>query len=679
MTEINQYSAEPNPPVPDWTPKKPSCEACARRKVKCDRENPCSACSRHHVDCIYPIHVRPSRRKRRRSEEKDGPGGIFSPGYGRQGSTVSARIGHVDYSATANSTPTAAPRAEQGVLLTGGGRSIYLDKFGCLAHNAWTGVRNELPAAQDALRDMSDSDSGPSPEEDEAFFIFGAATKKSLAELHPSPLHIFKLWQAFAENVNPLVKVIHGPTVQQQILEACSSLATITKEFEALMFSIYCIAVVSMSADDVNVTFGESKAVLLARYRRAARLAFTKAGILRTSKLTVLQGLFLFMLSMRTFSDSHSIWSLCGVAMRIAQRIGLHRDGSELGLSVFETEMRRRLWRQLAMLDATSAQSSGITSQIPYFSADVRAPSNLNDSDLDPRMTEMPPEHRGATEMLFPLVRCEFGDWIQRWSKVHGGTGGGVGFLATSSAPLAEKDQAIDDLTAEFEAKFLPFCDQSIPLHYMASTLMRTVVASMRFNAHHPRQYGEKEQIPPGEREEVFSICLRIAEAFEDCHSNPLIQRYLWHVDHHLPWDALIYMVHELRYRVDEKAQKAWSLIDSIYSRHIYHGKQRPKSLLHVSMNELIKKSWREYAAERARQHRSPQPCPRISQPLSGAETASHQPDFARYQGSDQPSAEAYPEDIKLDLSPIDWEQWDDLLEQFQQEYTNGELFSDNN
>ena len=130
---------------------------------------------------------------------------------------------------------------------------------------------------------------------DEYTILSTSATRNVLAEFHPSPLHIFKLWQAFLENVNPLTKIIHAPTVQQQILEATSDLPNVGKELEALMFAIYCIALVSMQPADIEKSFGESKRTLLSKYRQGAQLAFKNASLLRTSSLTVLQA-FMFYL-----------------------------------------------------------------------------------------------------------------------------------------------------------------------------------------------------------------------------------------------------------------------------------------------------------------------------------------------------------------------------------------------
>ncbi|KAF7589373.1 hypothetical protein BBP40_004421 [Aspergillus hancockii] len=687
----------PNPTIAnDQTPKTPSCVVCARRKVRCDRRDPCSACAKHGVECIYPTHVPPRRRKRQRLGENHRHSGFSYQSPSRQDSAASARISNVGHSAVPNNAPFGTPRAEPGMLLTGGGKSVYLDS------NLWNSVRGELPAAEDVLRDMSDNDSNHSPPEvvDETSLVLGGTVKKSLTTLHPSPLHVFKLWQIFLENINPLIKILHGPSIQQHLLEASGSLATVSKEFEVLMFSIYCIALVSLSADNVQNVFGERKAILLSRYRQGARLAFAKAGILRTSSIVVLQAFVLYMLSMRASSDPRSIWSLCGVAIRMAQRIGLHRDGSQLGLSVFEIEMRRRLWRQLAILDATTAQSSGITSQLPYLSADVLPPSNLNDSDLDPRMTDMPREHTGATEMVFVLARNEFGEWMRRWSRLDGGSQDGRGFLSSSSSPLEEKERAIEELKATYETKFLQYCDESIPLHCMAARLMRAVVCQMRFAAHHPRQYDENRYIPEVERDYIYSLCLQIAEGFEDCWSNEVTQRYLWHVDNHIPWDALIYMLYEFRTRIhDKEIRRAWALIDRIYSRHYEQMRNMPKSPLHIAMHRLIRKTWKEFTAERIRRNMSPLPRPNIISVPSETpdkDVAPHRAVFTSGSGAKMPvlgvaqggqtahdmsscdtEITGSHDGLKdFDLSPLDWGQWDDLLEQFQQEFTNSELFT---
>lgn len=47
------------------TPNPRSCVTCRRRKVKCDKNNPCSHCVRAKIDCVYPGPGRAPRKSRK--------------------------------------------------------------------------------------------------------------------------------------------------------------------------------------------------------------------------------------------------------------------------------------------------------------------------------------------------------------------------------------------------------------------------------------------------------------------------------------------------------------------------------------------------------------------------------------------------------------------------------------
>lgn len=163
----------------------------------------------------------------------------------------------------------------------------------------------QLTNATDVINDASDDGDENVSEDgtDETTMLLGGGAKESLAKLHPDPLHIFKLWQTFLENVNPLIKLLHAPTLQPQILEAMSDLPKASKELEALMFSIYCISLASLQAGEVEKSFGESKKKLLSRYRRGAQMSFKNVSLLRTSSIMVLQAFMLYLVCINPFNN----------------------------------------------------------------------------------------------------------------------------------------------------------------------------------------------------------------------------------------------------------------------------------------------------------------------------------------------------------------------------------------
>jgi hypothetical protein len=125
----------------------------------------------------------------------------------------------------------------------------------------------------------------------------------SLAEFHPQPVHIFKLWQIFLDNVNPLSKVVHAPTVQYQILEATGNLGKISKGVECLMFAIYAAAINSLDDSECQSVLGEPKATAMIKYFLATQQALIRAGLLYSSDLVVLQAFTLFLVRLLTSLD----------------------------------------------------------------------------------------------------------------------------------------------------------------------------------------------------------------------------------------------------------------------------------------------------------------------------------------------------------------------------------------
>ncbi|KAJ5592359.1 hypothetical protein N7537_009263 [Penicillium hordei] len=674
---------------PSKQPASFACVVCHNRKVRCDRQDPsapCSNCAKANVECIYRAPPPP---RRKRDRETNGSVSQERGKYARRSAGFDENPPAIRHHHPAERDRwTEAGKSGSGRMIMKDGNSIYLD------NNLWTSVSNELPNAADVLGDGSDDgiDNFAQDVSDEYVILSTFATRDNLTELHPSPLNIFKLWQAFLKNVNPLTKIIHAPTVQQQILDAMSDLGKVSREIEALMFAIYCIALVSLQAEDVERSFGESKKALLSRCRRGVQLAFKNASLLRTSSSVVLQAFMLYLLCMRSFSDPHTIWTLCGIAVRIAQRIGIHRDGSAHGLSVFETEMRRRIWFQLMIIDATSAQFCGVASTPLPATIDVQPPMNANDSDLDPCMTEPAYEKPGPTEMMFVLARSAFGKWLLRVSKqVESSNTGPWAFLSSSSMSLKDKDKTIDELEAHLEDRFLRHCDKSIPLHMATTMMARSAIYYTRLMAHHPRQYQDPNtRLSQAEKNVIFENSLKMTEYADYAQSNPVVRKYSWHMVNHMPWDAIIFMLSEMRHRTDSKEKsKVWQLIGNVYSEHIKTMSKNGPTPLHMAIQNLIVKAWRTYIEECNLNHRTPTPCPTIVASLlasaggisstqqedenflSGEHGAGIQNQHGHDRSSSQFGLEAENFGFLLGDSPQDWNEWDNLLSTFQGSFTD--------
>lgn len=105
------------------------------------------------------------------------------------------------------------------------------------------------------------SDDGSSPstlnlytdQVDHHGFVLGySSSNVDLRKLHPLPSQIPFIWQVYQENVDPLVKVLHVPSMNKTIRDLRNNMNDISPGLEALMFAIYYASITSMEEDEVR-------------------------------------------------------------------------------------------------------------------------------------------------------------------------------------------------------------------------------------------------------------------------------------------------------------------------------------------------------------------------------------------------------------------------------------------
>ncbi|KAL3959630.1 hypothetical protein PCL_08779 [Purpureocillium lilacinum] len=106
------------------------------------------------------------------------------------------------------------------------------------------------------------------------------STLINLSTLHPEAVDIFRLGQVYLENVDPLFKVTHNPSLQRRFAAAARSLTSNGPSFEALIFSIYCLPTFSLTEEDCLAMFGLTKDDLQTQYQFGSQQALVNAGLL---------------------------------------------------------------------------------------------------------------------------------------------------------------------------------------------------------------------------------------------------------------------------------------------------------------------------------------------------------------------------------------------------------------
>ena len=232
---------------------------------------------------------------------------------------------------------------------------------------------------------------------------------------------------------------------------------------------------------------------------------------------------------------------------------------------------------------------------------DTKQPSNVNDSDLFPGMKEMPKEHEGVTEMMFFKMRAHVGDLLKRTTNPKNNFDGAFSKLSDNEVALAAKDKAIDDLNALFQTKYLRYCDRSIPWHFMCIYLAKGIICMLRFMAHHTEQQGKPStKLSQAKSDMLFNTSLQVIAMQNMGYTTKEMHGFMWHVNLHFQWKALIYVIAQLRYRTDAPvADESWKQVEMVYEFHPDLAKEKYKTSLPIAIGSLTLKSWDAFVAVR--------------------------------------------------------------------------------
>jgi hypothetical protein len=465
------------------------------------------------------------------------------------------------------------------------------------------------------LDDSSNDASDLEASDDDFGFVLTSHSKSTTRPRHPPPECIHQLWQVFVENVEPLTKVVHVPTLRPAIDKAASNITAVPRAFEALMFAIYGAAIVSLKDDECKKRFSEPRKVLLSRYISATKAALLRAKFMESVSLVVLQALVIHLLTVRDIYKPRAVWSLTGVAIRISQGMGLERDGESLGLPPFETEIRRRVWWLLKTHDFRTAELCGLAKfrDLDTGADSPKWPANVNDDQLYPGMPPLVAESNRLTDMVFACVRYEIARFTAGRVAVFRRQGKTFSQwdLRASGKDNGEMGEALRELEELLETKYLRYCDPSQPLHLMTMLMSRCALNVVRFQSHHPRRWTSIEQTPLSERQLVWEISIKLLEQHNMGQSNPQLKQFAWHSAYFQQWHAFIHVLDTLRATpLIANADKGWQLIQNIYEStpDMIFDMRKP---IHVAVGNLCLKAYsdRETALQSGNT-RSPPPTP---------------------------------------------------------------------
>ncbi|OIW24600.1 hypothetical protein CONLIGDRAFT_100550 [Coniochaeta ligniaria NRRL 30616] len=581
MSESTDHQSEPREGPPQSSPLptavvrkynvRRSCIRCHERKVRCNKDTPCIACVRSGFPCQYPG---PERAKRVKSRSQKGVErsevtavnaetqrrGNYAKGQAATGSRTapppngSAVIGQL--SAT-RYTPSESEQSS-GFLLKEGSSTRYVNEF---TFSRVLEKEGELQSAIDTPQVNSGSGGSHSIIGFDGL-ISDPNLPSDISSLFPTRWQATQLWQAYLNNVDGLVKILHVPTVQPTVFAAINNPKATTADMNALLFSIYFAAVTSLRWTEVQSILGQDRQTALSSYERGLELSLHAKCFLDSPTVLSLQALALYLTCYRNSNSGRTGWILNGLLIRAAVAIGLHRDGEQFNLSPLDCEIRRRLWWLILGSDGRAAEDHGLAAGpnggFDGF-CDTKLPTHIDDRDISPTTATPAVSQQRWTETTHFLVASEMYQALQQINRLSAQMG---------DDKMTRLEEFLATVKTSMNNKYLQHCDPNIPNQKCSLLLGRLLLGKSEVFVRQQALRGlSPEEAATKATEETLALACDTLELGFEMKTDELLGNFQWLLSTFTEYHLLTYTLWHLCVRPEAVgADRAWTVVDKMFT-----------------------------------------------------------------------------------------------------------------
>lgn len=185
------------------------------------------------------------------------------------------------------------------------------------------------------------------------------------------------------------LRVLHRPSFRHQLENVWNLRNAPDSSFDYLVPQM--LLIIALTSVSTNMLPMESAEVSpRAICKLVESWLITLSSKQRTQLPTIQTYCLLLMAQKLHVPDPDQLWNASGSLVRLAMTMGLHRDPSEHpDIPPFQAEMRRRIWFTVVELDLQISGNSGHPTAIRKENFTTHLPLEINDADIQIGMTEM--------------------------------------------------------------------------------------------------------------------------------------------------------------------------------------------------------------------------------------------------------------------------------------------------
>ncbi|KAF4945060.1 hypothetical protein FGADI_12216 [Fusarium gaditjirri] len=384
-------------------------------------------------------------------------------------------------------------------------------------------------------------------------------------EQHPSIFHpektaAIELWRTYLNNVEIILglKLTHVPTDEIRVYSTIDDPVTAKFDDLAFCYSIYFAATVSL---EEPTSLFLDKTTALHRFKMGIEQAFSHGDFFNRPTLTGLRALAIYLSAIRVHNRGKSVWILNGLLIRAAQSIGLHKDGTKLGLPPFVSELRRRLWWHIITRDSRSGEDFGLEDPNNLLStSDVKLPSNVNDADILPEMEELPVERTEWTCMTFSLINVDLAKATETLK---------AGNASASTLSNEWKDKVVQGVYTKTRAR-LEKCNPVTPHQRLTVHCTDYLLRKLDFVTNQQWLLSQNKEVNDSVlKEETLVAALDILEA-RTAGNDPFLAQFSWAKKVHPQYHVTLYVLWYLCTKPQvPHVERAWRTIDKVFEQEM--------------------------------------------------------------------------------------------------------------
>jgi len=394
-----------------------------------------------------------------------------------------------------------------------------------------------------------------------SFFFPGTNMNTTLIDYLPTKNASDQLIAQYFAAVHLVARAVHRPTFEAQYALFWGQIATGTEPIpshQAMIFAAMLSAAVSFTDDQISRTFGTTKAALVDSLRSGSEMALSKANFLRTTKTDTMQAFVMYLIPLIRAEVSRAHSALVGTAIRLAECMGLHRDGTYYNMNPIDVQVRRLIWHQLCFLDMRTCEATGPRPQIRKDDYDTKYPLNVNDVDL---LNDTPPteDHPYWTDMTAFRMRCEYVDLRrQLWFDV-------VQIdkkkkTLTSTLVKAQKTRS------QLNEKYLPMIDESVPIQMYGKHVLYLGVNGCFIMILHRYLFSTTQRMPDRLRQILIEAGVSVMENAIALETKRELAPWAWYKGALNQFhSALLLVVEVYAYPMRKDAARIWKCLDYIF------------------------------------------------------------------------------------------------------------------